>query len=77
MIGRPARHRQCGASSSGRLLFARYDGEHPLFEQARRGAMGLQMRRIDHDALGFWPFAGEPGKDATEDAERLQRMKRL
>jgi hypothetical protein len=27
------------------------------------------MRRVNHDTLGFWPFAGEPGEDAVEDAE--------
>ena len=31
--------------------------------------MGLEMRGIDHDALGLWPFAGESGEDAVEDAE--------
>ena len=26
------------------------------------------MHRVDHDALGFWPLAGEPGEDAVEHA---------
>jgi len=27
------------------------------------------MRRVDHDALRFWAFAGERFKDAVEDAK--------
>lgn len=68
MIGRPHR-RRCGASSSARLLIARYDGEHPLFEQARCRAVGLQVRSVNRDALGLWPFAGKAGEDAVEHAE--------
>src|SRR5690606_23002862 len=35
-----------------------------LFKQARRRAVGLQMHRIDHDALWFGSFACKPGEDA-------------
>lgn len=63
------RRKRCGASSSARPWFARYDVEHPLFKQARCRAVGLQMRRVDHDALGFRPFARKPRKDTVENTE--------
>lgn len=63
------RHKRCGASSSTRLWFARYDGEHPLFKQARGRAVCVQMCRIDHDALRFQPFAREPGEGTVENTE--------
>ena len=31
--------------------------------------MRLQMRGIDHDAFGWWTFAGEGGEDAIEHVE--------
>lgn len=60
------RRRRCEVLSSVRLRCARCDGEHPLFKQARRRAVGLQMCRIDHDALWFRSFACKPGEDAVE-----------
>ena len=44
-------------------------GEHPLFKQARRSPVRLEMSRIDHDALRLRAFACEVCEDAIEHAE--------
>lgn len=53
MSGRPSPSQTACSLESVRPWCARYDGEHPLFKQARRGAVGLQVRRVNHDALGI------------------------
>ena len=69
----------CGSGWTGctalclrlRVQFARGcpDGEHPLFKHADCRVVGLQMRRVDHDALGLRPFARKPGEDTIENTE--------
>jgi len=53
---------------SGRLSCVRYGGEHPLFKQARRRAVRLEMRGIDHQLFRCSAFACKGGEDAVENA---------
>jgi hypothetical protein len=41
----------------------------PLFEQARRGAVRLQVRGIDHDPFWLGTFTRRGGEDAVEYAQ--------
>jgi len=38
--------------SLGRLSCAQYGGEEPLFEQARRDSVRLEVRGVDHQPAG-------------------------
>ena len=55
--------------NSGRPSSCRYDGEHPLFEQAGGGAVRFEMRRVDHDGVSRLAPAGQGGEDPVEDAD--------
>lgn len=52
------RRRQHGAWSSSRPWFGRYSGEKPLFEEAGRSAVRLEVCAVDHQALGRSTFGG-------------------
>ena len=56
-------------TDSVRLWFARFDEEHPLFNQARRRAVCFQICGVDHDALGPGTFTGQRREDAVEHAK--------
>lgn len=69
MIGRPLSSQTVWSLEFSPPLVRPIRRGQPLFEQARRRAMGLEMRRVDHDALRLGSLAGEPCEDAVEDAE--------
>ena len=68
MVGLHHRKRH-GVWSSARLLCARYGGEEPPFLEARRSAVSLQVRCIDHQRIRR-PFAGcQVTEDSVENTQ--------
>ena len=69
MIGRPASSQTMWSLEFSPPLVRPVRRGRPLFEQVRRRAMGLEMRRVDHAPLRLRPLSGETGEDAVKDAE--------
>jgi hypothetical protein len=69
-VGGPGRRRPRAVSSSGHLLCVRYTGKEPLFDQAGRCAVGLQMGRIDHEFFGSAASSGQLDENPPEYAQR-------
>ena len=65
----PCHRRPHAASSSGRLWCVRYVGEQPLFEQAGRRPVRLEVGGVDHEPVGFAAFGRQRGKDPVEHAQ--------
>ena len=63
------RRTQRAASSSSHPWCVRYGGEQPLFEQAGRGAVRLEVGGVDHQLVGLPAACGEGGEDLVEHAE--------
>lgn len=55
--------------NSTRLLCVRYTGEEPLFEQAGRCPVRLEMGGVDQDFLGIAATFGKFNEDAPEHAQ--------